>query len=45
MSIDRTKIDINTLAGLTMGFTGADIKNMVNYSGFEALKRNSNTII
>lgn len=45
MSIDWTKIDIKTLAGLTMGFTGADIKNMVNYSGFEALKRKSDSII
>lgn len=28
-----------------MGFTGADIKNMINYSGFEAVKRKSDKIV
>ena len=44
MSIDRSNIDIKTLSGLTMGFTGADIKNLVNYSGFEAVKWKSEKI-
>ena len=44
MSHDKKSINLNTLSGLTMGFTGADIKNMINYAGFEALRRNETKI-
>ena len=37
-------MNIETLVGLTIGFTGADIKNMVNLAGYECLRNNKNLI-
>lgn len=46
--ISETKVsddvDINSLASLTSGFSGADLKNLVNQSIIEAVKRDSNVI-
>ena len=31
-------LDIETIANLTTGFTGADIKNLINQSAFETIR-------
>ena len=39
------KINLDELSSLTIRFTGADIKNLVNFAGFNALKENREKII
>ncbi len=39
------KIDIKKISGLTTGFTGADIKNMVNIAGFNSVNSKRDLII
>jgi len=37
-------VDYDALAGGTIGFSGADIKNMVNMAGIEAVKKKKNKV-
>ena len=33
------QIDVDTIANITTGFTGADIKNLINQSAFESIRQ------
>ncbi len=39
------KVDISNISGITNKFTGADIKNLVNFAGYNCLREKRNMII